>query len=79
MEAVLAEFIRIMVGGVTGLATGVAQGITTMATGLFLDTTGTTPVLSAFGGILAIFAGIALAIGITRLVYMFIVSLSAKK
>lgn len=49
-----------------------------MAVALFLDKTGETPQLSMFGGIIAIFAGIALAVGLTTLVTKFIMSLGAR-
>lgn len=49
-----------------------------MAQALFLDTTGETPKLSMFGGIVAIFGGIALAVGLTTLVTKFIMSLGGR-
>lgn len=49
-----------------------------MAQAVFLDTTGETPKLSMFGGIIAIFAGIGLAVGLTTLVTKFIMSLGAR-
>ena len=50
-----------------------------MAQALFLDTSGEgTPKLSMFGGIVAIFGGIALAVGLTTLVTKFIMSLGGR-
>lgn len=73
---VLGEFVRILVGGIKDLAAGIAGGVVDMAKALFLDTsTADTVKLSMFGGIIAIFAGIALAIGITTKVYMWVTSL----
>lgn len=73
--AVLTEFVGILVAGITDLATGIASGVVAMAKALFLDTTGETMKLSIFGGIIGIFGGIALAIGITTRVYMWVTSL----
>lgn len=75
MVAVLTEFINLLVGGVTSMATGIAGGISSMATALFIDNSGTTPALSAFGGIMGIFCGVALAVGITTRVFLWITSL----
>lgn len=75
MVAVLNEFIALLVGGVTSMATGIAGGIAGMASALFLDTSGNTPVLSTFGGILGIFAGTALAVGLTTRVFLWVSSL----
>lgn len=75
MVAVLTEFVNILVGGITAVGTGIASGIANMASSLFLDTSGTTPVLSTFGGILGIFCGISLAVGITTRVYLWVTSL----
>ena len=79
MSAVLTEFIGLMVGGISSIASGIGQGVSTLASAIFLDTTGNTPVLSVFGGILGIFAGIALAVGLSRWVMQLITSLGAKK
>lgn len=74
--AVLTEFVGILVAGITDLATGIASGVVAMAKALFLDTTTEGAMkLSIFGGIIGIFGGIALAIGITTRVYMWVTSL----
>lgn len=78
MTAALTEFVGLLVGGITALATGVAEGVSTMATALFLATDPTTHAvtgLSAFGGIAGIFAGISLAVGITTRVFIWVQSL----
>lgn len=79
MPDVLAEFVEILVGGIVELGEGIASGVTAMAQKLFLTTTGTgesaVSHLSAFGGIVAIFAGIALATAITSRVYIWVTSL----
>jgi len=76
MAAALQEFVQILVGGISNLGTGIAQGVSSMAQELFLETTeGAVTGLSVFGGIVAIFAGLALAVGITSKVYTWITSL----
>ena len=64
MATALSEFVDILVGGIVDLAEGIASGVSTMAQALFLEVDSTTHAvtgLSVFGGIVAIFAGLALA------------------
>lgn len=78
MANALSEFVSILVGGISDLATGIANGVSGMAQALFLNVDSTTHAvtgLSTFGGIVAIFAGLALAVGITTRVYLWITSL----
>lgn len=81
MASVLTEFIGILVSGIVDLATGIAGGIVAMAKALFLEVetsqagVETVTGLSVFGGIVAIFAGLALATGITTRVYTWVTSL----
>ena len=77
MATVLQEFVSILVSGIQSLATGIAQGVVAMAQALFLEVDGQGAVtgLSLFGGIVAIFAGLALAISITTRVYTWVTSL----
>lgn len=78
MAQVLSEFIQILVSGIVDLATGIAGGVVAMAKALFLEVnaeTGAVTGLSVFGGIVAIFAGLALATGITTRVYTWVTSL----
>lgn len=77
MATVLQEFVNILVSGITSLAQGIASGVVAMAKALFLETSeqGAVTGLSVFGGIVAIFAGLALAISITTRVYTWVTSL----
>ena len=76
MGDILTEFLQILVGGITTVAEGVAAGVVAMAKALFLEyNEGALVGLSVFGGIVAIFAGIALAIAITTRVYTWVTSL----
>lgn len=81
MASVLSEIVGILVGGLTDMATGIATGLNQMATKLFVTGEGTSSSpyqLSTFGGIVAIFAGIALAVGLTTLVTKWIMSLGGR-
>lgn len=74
----LGQFIQILIGGIVDLAKGIAEGVATMASSLLLEVNATTNAvegLSVFGGIVALFAGIALAITLTTRVYLWITSL----
>lgn len=79
MPAVLASFVQILVGGISAVATGVAGGIKDMAVALFLDTSGSTPVLSEVGGLIAIFAGVSLAIALTTKVWIWVSSIGSAR
>ena len=74
--------IEILVGGISGVATGIGQGLSTLAQSVFLQTTGTgeaaTTSLSVFGVLVVVFAGISLAIGLSRWVVNFVASLGAR-
>ena len=76
MSAILQQIISILVAGITGIAEGVGQGLTTLAQNLFLGTEAGT--LSVFGGLVVVFAGISLAIGLCRWVVDWIASLGAR-
>lgn len=77
MGDILSEFIQLLVGGIKDLATGVGSGVNGFVKDLFLevDSTGAISGLSTFGGIVAIFGGIALAVGITTLIFYWIRSI----
>jgi len=80
MTAVLQEIVSILVGGIQGVAQGVGQGMQTLMTSIFLTGQGTEAspyALSVFGGVIIIFAGIALAIGLCRWAMNFVTGLKA--
>ena len=75
---IMTEIISILVSGITGVATGIGGGLTSLVQAIFLDTSGTTTQLSVFGGLIVIFAGISLAIGLCRWCVNFLTSLGAR-
>lgn len=82
MSSILSEIVSILTGGITGVASGVGQGVTALVQNIFITGEGTSAspyALSTFGGIVVVFAGVALAIGLCRWVMNFLTSLGAKK
>lgn len=78
MVEVLGEFVEILVSAITDLGTGIAGGVANFASQLFLKVDESTQAiegLSVFGGLIAIFAGLALAVSITTKVYLWVTSL----
>ena len=78
MTTILSEIINILVGGLTSFATGFGSGLTSLVGAIFIDNSGTTPVLSTMGGLIVVFAGVSLAIGLSRWVLDFCTSLGAR-
>lgn len=76
------EIITILVSGITGIATGVGEGLSTLASGIFFTTTGTgdaaTTGLSVLGTCIIAFAAISLGLGLCRWVLNFFTSLGAR-
>lgn len=82
MSQILQEIISLLVAGITGIATGIGQGLTNLVQNIFLDVTtveGVTTIngLSTFGGVIVVFAGVSLAIGLSRWVVNWVTSLGA--
>lgn len=77
MSAVLTEFIGLLAGGLSALAGGIGSGIQQYVTDLFLKTgeNGSITGLSTFGGVVGIFGGIALAVGLTTLIFNWVRSI----
>ena len=79
MSAILTEIIELLTSGITQMATGIGGGLTELVQSIFLETSGTgeTAVtkLSTFGGVIIIFAGVSLAIGLSRWVVNWVTSL----
>lgn len=76
MTAILSEIIEILIAGITGIAGGIGSGLTTLAQSIFLGSAAGT--LSVFGGLVVVFAGISLAIGLCRWVVDWITSLGSR-
>lgn len=80
MSAILSEIIDLLVSGITEYATGFGAGLASAVEAIFLTTgEGGAQTLSTTGGLIVIFAGLSLAIGITKLVFNWIASLGASR
>lgn len=80
MVAVLTEIISILTGGLTGMASGIGTGITAFVEKMFLNVSESGAYsLNVTGGIIAVFAGISLAVSLGRLVWRMLTSLGARK
>ena len=78
MESVLTEIIKLLTGGITGIASGIGGGLQQLVTQIFLTGQGTESdpyKLSVYGGIIIVFAGVALAVGLSRFVVNWVSSL----
>lgn len=75
---ILQAIIEILVGGISGVATGIGSGLSTLATSIFLTGEGSSQTLSTFGILIVCFAGISLAVGLCRWVVNFVTSLGAR-
>lgn len=80
--ALVTEIITILTSGISGIATGVGQGLSTLAKGIFFETVGEagsqTTQLSVLGTCIIVFAGIALALSLCRWVLNFFTSLGQR-
>ena len=78
MSALLQEIISLLVSGITGLASGIGSGLSSLVQSIFLEqgTEGAMQ-LSTFGGLIVVFAGVSLAIGLSRWVVNWVTSLGA--
>ena len=73
----MTEIVGVLVSGITGIATGIGGGLTALVTSIFLDKTESATTLSVFGTVIVVFAGISLAIGLSRWVVNWVTSLGA--
>ena len=78
MSAILTEIISLLVAGISGIASGIGTGLTELVQSIFLvEGTGGAMELSTFGGLIVVFAGVSLAIGLSRWVVNWLTSLGA--
>ena len=78
MTAILQEIVQLLVSGITQFATGFGSGLGALVSNIFIDFTGDTQTLSTMGGLIVVFAGISLTIGLSRWVLNFVTSLGAR-
>ena len=79
MNAILTEIMALLTSGIKGLASGIGAGLTELVQAIFLKVSegGEVEGLSTFGGLIVVFAGISLAIGLSKWVVNWVASLGA--
>lgn len=75
MTELLQEIVSLLVSGISQIATGIGSGLSSLVQNIFVvvGDNGATS-LSTFGGVVIIFGGVALAIGLSRFVVNWISS-----
>lgn len=78
-SAIVAEIVQILTSGLTSFAQGIGGGISSAVQAMFFTTTGTgadaTTSLSIYAIMVLVFGGVALAVGLTRLIFNWLGSL----
>ena len=75
---IVSSVVEILVSGITGIASGVGEGLSSLASAIFMTGEAGSETLSIFGTLIIVFAGISLAIGLCRWVLNFLTSLGAR-
>lgn len=76
---ILNEIIQILTGGLVTFGQGIGNGIQAMVKALFIETVEGVDGLSVFGQVIAIFAAVALAVGITRRLFTMVATMGGRK
>lgn len=83
MSGILTEIVSLLTGAITAMGDAIGSGLSSIAKAVFItETTSggtTTQSLSVFGSLIVIFAGIALACGLVRLVAHWLGTLGGSK
>lgn len=77
--AIVQEIISILVAGISGIATGIGNGIKDLVDSVFFTTVEGTTSMSTFGVMVCVFAGISLAIGLSRLIVHWLSTLGSSR
>lgn len=75
MSAILTEIITLLTSGITALGQAIGASLSALVEAMFISTSGGTKALSTYGGMVIIFAGIGLAIGLCTRVFTWLTSL----
>lgn len=73
--AIVSEIIGTLTSGITGVATGVGSGLSTLAQNIFMTGTGDTQSISTFGTLIIVFCAISLGLTLCRWMVNFVTSL----
>lgn len=78
MTGVLTEIISLLTAGITGIAAGIGAGLSELVQNIFVANSGEGEwTLTTFGGLVVVFAGVSLAIGLSRFIVNWVTSLGA--
>lgn len=78
MEAILTQLIDLLGGAIVEFAGKIGAGVTALVKAFFLEGAGTQAdpyTLSVFGGVIAIFGGVSLAIALSAKIFHLVASL----
>lgn len=76
MGSVMTQIVDLLTSGITGIASGIGQGLQALVQNVFLtEATGGGFELSTFGTVTIIFAGVSLAIGLSTLIFNWVTGL----
>lgn len=76
--SLVTAIIEILVSGISGVATGIGQGLSTLASSIFFSTVEGTTGLSVLGTCIIAFAAISLGLSLCRWVLNFFTSLGQR-
>lgn len=80
---VVTNIVEILGSGIVGLASKIGQGVSALVNDLWFTTTGTgsdaVTTMSVFAIMVCVFAGIGLAIGLSRLIFNWLGSLGGSR
>lgn len=77
--AIVTAIISILTAGITGMSTAIGGGLSQLVQNIFFTTSGETTSMSALGTMVVVFAGISLAIGLSRLVVRWLSSFGGSR
>ena len=75
---IVTELVSILVSGITSLGEGIGTGLSATVTAAFVTESNGSYSLTTFGGVIAAFGAIGLAVGLTTLVVKWVMSLGAR-
>lgn len=74
MAAILTEIVSILTGALTSFGTAIGSALSALIGSVMIENGS----LSTFGGIMFIFFGLSLAVGLSKLIWSFVTSLGKR-
>lgn len=78
-SVIVSQIITILTAGLQGIATGIGGGLKALVDSVFFTTAEGVTSMSTFGIMVVVFAGISLAIGLSRLVVRWLSTLGGSR